>query len=680
MNKNKKESGHTMTDCVSPLLNRLASVLQRPGNRTLLFALSLCVYLSLVITGKNIGHTAAAAFFPVLTAAVCWGWKAGLAAGLCSFPVNALLLTVLGLDWRHGMLSPIGLTGHVFFILAGLLIGFTRDLYLQRRDAEQRLQKEITLRTADLERVRAAEQRLESVLEQSADGVFITERDTEKILMVNRALLELVGMTRNGVLGNRPYCFMPDIGTTYRTTLGDDIAIEMDYYEKTYSEQKRLLTEGMLKGWEYYVINGNGALVPVEANVTHLLDEHGNRTGAISILRDVTERKRAEREINRANDFLNNLIENSLDCIIITDSTGHITRVNRAGLELMGFPLEEMLGKTPMVLFWVEEGWYETTAGDQMWLSKEDIDNIYLRMRDFLQDGKISNYISYIKCSDGRLAEVEHNITMLYDQQGTTVGSVSMTRDRTLRSRMEKELARQSELLSQANRELESFAYSVSHDLRAPLRSISGFSAALEEDFSSALPDDARAYLQRIQKASGRMSLLIDDLLKLSRVSRHEMKCEQVNLSALAADILAQLQEHSPERGVSFMVEPGITARGDENLLRIMLQNLLDNAWKYTARQDKPEIFFGRADEADPRAPAHERSRPIFCVRDNGVGFDMAYVDKLFGAFQRLHAEHDFPGTGIGLATVQRIAHRHGGRAWAASAPGNGARFYFTLG
>ena len=154
-----------------------------PNNtRLLFFALSLFVYVLLVITGKNIGHTAAAAFFPVITAAVCWGWKAGLAAGLCSFPVNALLLTAVGLDWPSGMINPIGLTGHVFFILAGLLIGFTRDLYLQRRDAEQSLQKEITQRTVDLERAQAAEQQLESVLEQSADAVFITERDTEKIL------------------------------------------------------------------------------------------------------------------------------------------------------------------------------------------------------------------------------------------------------------------------------------------------------------------------------------------------------------------------------------------------------------------------------------------------------------------------------------------------------------------
>lgn len=660
--------------------DRFLHMLRSARTRLLIFSASLGIYLSLILIGRDIGHAAAAALFPVVAAAACWGWQAGLLAGASAFPVNALMLAASGTDWRIGMLSPIGIMGHVLFILQGGLIGYVRDAHLQRRDAEKRLLEQSDQRSRDLARVRAAEQRLESVLEQSADAVFITERDTEKILMVNRAMLELVGKTRDELIGEKPYCFMPDIGTTYRTTLGDEITIDTEYYEKSYQEQQKLLGQGLLRGWEYYVINEGDELVPVEANVTRLLDKHGSRTGAISVLRDATARKLAERELSRANDFLNNLIENSLDCIITTDSKGHITRVNRAGLDLIGYPLEEMLGKTPMILFWVDEGWYETTAGDGIWLSRQDIDTIYMRMQDFLQDGRISNYISYIKRSDGLLVEVEHNITMLYDQQGNPVGSVSMTRDRTMRSRMEKELGRQSEQLVQANRELESFAYSVSHDLRAPLRSISGFSSAIREDFGSLLPAEAQDYLSRIQKASARMALLIDDILKLSRVSRHDMRNRQVDLSALAEDVIAQLREHTPDRKITCTIQPHITAQGDANLLRILLQNLLENAWKYTVRQEHAEISFSRADEHDPRAPGHERSRPIFCVSDNGIGFDMAYADKLFGAFQRLHADNDFPGTGIGLATVQRIANRHGGRAWAHSEPGKGASFYFTLG
>ena len=271
------------------------------------------------------GHSAAGAFFPVLAAAVCWGWRGGLIAGLCAFPVNLLASIAIGIDWRITMLTPIGIGGHIFFILQGLIIGFSSDLYLQRRNAEQRLQEQILQSTADLERAQAAERQLEAVLEQSADAVFITEKDTEKILIVNRALLELTGMRREELIGNKPYCFMPDVGTTYRTTLGEEITIEMQYYEQIYLSQQKLLSDGMIRGWEYYVINSRGELVPVEANVTHLLDQQGRRTGAISMVRDVTSRKLDQRELSRTNDFLNNVIENSIDCIIISDETGHIT-------------------------------------------------------------------------------------------------------------------------------------------------------------------------------------------------------------------------------------------------------------------------------------------------------------------------------------------------------------------
>jgi signal transduction histidine kinase len=270
-------------------------------------------------------------------------------------------------------------------------------------------------------------------------------------------------------------------------------------------------------------------------------------------------------------------------------------------------------------------------------------------------------------------------MSLLYDPQGELVGSVAITRDRSIRARMEREMKRQAEKLSQANRELESFAYSVSHDLRAPLRSISGFSTALEEDYGATLPEEANEYLQRLRKAAERMDRLIDDILQLSRMSRYDMHCEQVDLSALAEDIIKQLQEQEPDRNVACTIQPGLLIQGDSHLLRIMLDNLLGNAWKYTGKQESAEIFFGRADNDAPLPPGNDEHSVIYCVRDNGVGFDMAYADKLFTPFQRLHAEKDFPGTGIGLATVQRILRRHGGNAWVDSSPGAGTAFYFTL-
>jgi PAS domain S-box-containing protein len=218
--------------------------------------------------------------------------------------------------------------------------------------------------------------------------------------------------------------------------------------------------------------------------------------------------------------------------------------------------------------------------------------------------------------------------------------------------------------------ELESFAYSVSHDLRAPLRSIDGFSEILLEQYNDRLDDQGKDYLNRVRSASQRMSVLIDDLLKLSRVTRDEMHHENVNLSALAQKLTRELQQNQPERHVNFTIARGLVAKGDANLLRVALENLLVNAWKFSRTRECATIEFGCT---------RTNGQHVYFVRDNGVGFDMAYADKLFGAFQRLHSPNEFEGTGIGLATVRRIINRHGGTIWAESTVDQGATFYFTL-
>src|SRR2546422_5813771 len=225
------------------------------------------------------------------------------------------------------------------------------------------------------------------------------------------------------------------------------------------------------------------------------------------------------------------------------------------------------------------------------------------------------------------------------------------------------------ELLA-ANQELDAFAYSVSHDLRAPLRSIDGFSHGLLEDYAAQLDQAGQDSLHRVRAASQRMATLIDDLLKLARVTRAEMRTELVDLSGMARDIVAELQRATPERRVEFAITPGLEARGDPRLLRVALDNLLRNGWKYTAKQARPQGEFASTNVNGERA---------FLVRDNGAGFDMKYADKLFGVFQRLHSAAEFEGTGVGLATVRRIITRHGGRIWAEGAVDRGATFYFTL-
>lgn len=236
---------------------------------------------------------------------------------------------------------------------------------------------------------------------------------------------------------------------------------------------------------------------------------------------------------------------------------------------------------------------------------------------------------------------------------------------------LEQRVAERTTELTAANKELEAFAYSVSHDLRAPLRSMSGFCMALQEDYSESLDDDARDYLFRITRASKRMGLLIDDMLALSRITRKEITRDSVDLTVIAEEFADTQSRMDPERHVKVDVAQGLLAEGDEALLRATMQNLIGNAWKFTRDKKDATIEVGRLPDGNPTT---------FFVRDNGVGFDMAYADKLFAPFQRLHSEKEFEGTGIGLASVARIIHRHGGKVWADSQINDGATLYFTLG
>jgi two-component system, NtrC family, sensor kinase len=254
-------------------------------------------------------------------------------------------------------------------------------------------------------------------------------------------------------------------------------------------------------------------------------------------------------------------------------------------------------------------------------------------------------------------------------------------RDQLLQSELEAAEARTARQVAEAkaelveelklkNQELEAFSYSVSHDLRAPLRSIDGFSEALVEDYGASLDETAQGYIRRIRTATQRMAQLIEDMLQLSRVSRAEVNRGSVDVSALAQGVAEELERQNPQRTVSVQIQPGLQADADHGLMKVLFENLLGNAWKFTQRA------------ANPRIEVKTESRTaetVFMVRDNGAGFDMAYAGQLFQPFQRLHTASDFPGTGIGLATVRRVVNHHGGRVWAEGAVGAGATVFFTI-
>lgn len=378
-------------------------------------------------------------------------------------------------------------------------------------------------------------------------------------------------------------------------------------------------------------------------------------------------RQEIQTELNRSEEGKATILDTSLDAIITMDHSGRVLQFNPAAQKIFGYAEAEVVGQ--------EMG--------QLIIPPSLREQHRRGLASYLATGEGPVLGKRIEMTamraDGTEFPVELSITL--NAGGGLPVFTGFVRDITERKRAEEELNRLNEELEQrvakrtveleaANKELEAFSYSVSHDLRAPLRSIDGFSQALMEDYGDLLPHEGRDFLQRIRNASQRMAKLIDDLLNLARVTRAPMRSIPVDLSQLARGIAVEHQRSQPERRVNFKIARNLKARGDPNLLQDVLENLLDNAWKFTAKREHAEIEFGSKSE---------NGEIIYFIRDNGAGFDMAYVGKLFGAFQRLHDMAEYSGTGVGLATVQRIIGRHGGRIWAEGAVDQGATFYFTL-
>jgi PAS domain S-box-containing protein len=408
----------------------------------------------------------------------------------------------------------------------------------------------------------------------------------------------------------------------------------------------------------------DGSTTWVEMGTTFLRDADGQPVGILGIGRDITERKQVEDELRRSERHFRALIENALDAIVVVNPDATIRYESPSMERLLGRKTEDRIGKNSLEF-----------------CHPDDIPNIMELFIELLENRVPMVHTEIrLRYKNRRWRDFEIVGTNLIDNPAVG-GLVLNLRDITERKQAEEKIYRLNKELEQrvdertrqlkaTNKELEAFAYSVSHDLRAPLRSIDGFSQMLLEDYADRLDSEGKDYIRRVRSGSQRMARLIDDLLNLSRVTRGEMRSETIDLSDLVETIAVELKQSQPERDVELIIAPNLMARGDRRLMKVVLDNLLGNAWKFSRKRRRTRIEFGYAETNGHQA---------YFVRDNGVGFDMAYAGKLFGAFQRLHSQNEFDGTGIGLATVQRIIHRHGGNIWAESTVGKGATFYFTL-
>ncbi len=440
---------------------------------------------------------------------------------------------------------------------------------------------------------------------------------------------------------------LPKIAEAIQTAIADNIFYQVEYrIHSKLGEEKWLWEKGL-------GIAIDGQIQTIQGFIT-----------------EITSLKQTQEALRESESKFRELAENIHEVF-------HINSADLSEMLYVSPGYEEIWGQSCESLYRNPASWHES-------IHPEDSDRILAACARLIQGEPLQEEYRIIRAR-GEIRWIFARVFPIYSQSGEILRHVGIAANITERKQAEQkiwELNQQLEMrvqqrtaeLTAANKELESFSYSVSHDLRSPLRGIDGFSKALLERYQDQLDDKGKHYLNRIRSGTQRMGELIDDLLQLSRVTRSQMRPTQVNLSAIAQEIAQELSQNHPERLVNWLISPDLIVSGDRQLLRIILENLLNNAWKFTSVKIQADIELGCM-----QCQENDGSSLAYFVRDNGVGFDAFYANKLFQPFQRLHTVEEFPGTGIGLATVQRIVRRHGGDVWAEGLVGEGATFYFTL-
>lgn len=482
----------------------------------------------------------------------------------------------------------------------------------------------------------------EALVDAAPVGVVIFN-DDEKIEYVNEEHTDIFGykLDENNTLEQWFMSIFPD----------------MKYQSYLRREWTKRYIESIEKGEDFaaleaYATTKDGKLRVVEIRVAHMGKQH------IAICTDLTLRREAENALMQKTEELDSFFKLSIDLMCIADVNGRFHRLNPAWEKTLGYSLGEMLNLNFLDL-----------------VHPEDLQTTLDALSILKGQAELFRFENRYRCKDGSYRWIEwHAVpfgSLLYAAARDITERKRIDDEiRELNAELENRVLNRTSDLAALNREMESFAYSVSHDLRAPLRSISGFSHALDEDYQAVLDDTGKDYLRRIMESSARMSDLIDALLSLSRVARTEMKLVELNMSDYANTVADELRKTDPQRVAEFKIEKNMKVIGDTVMMSIVLQNLMGNAWKFTGKVERPIIEVGKMSMKGKR---------VFFVRDNGAGFDMTYADKLFQPFQRLHGPDEFPGSGVGLATVMRIINRHQGEIWVESTEGKGTTFYFTI-
>lgn len=525
-----------------------------------------------------------------------------------------------------------------------------RGIFILTLDTTDRKKAEVTSQNS--------EARLNGIIASAMDAI-ISVDETQRIILFNAAAETMFGYQAADVLGQPLDRFIPQ---RFHQAHREHVRI----FGRSGVTNRSMGKLGAIIG-----VRANGEEFPIEASISQI--EAANARFYTVILRDITARKRMQEALQESEKRFRLLVEGVKEyAILMLDPGGHIVSWNEGARRIKGYQAEEAIGQHISIFY---------TAEDRAYGKAEELLHIAA------QQGSVEDEGWRVR-QDGSRIWASVSISALHDEQGRLLGFAKITRDltdrkeaeaqiRRLNRKLEKRVRERTVQLEVANKELEAFAYSVSHDLRAPLRAMSGFSRILLQDYKHILDESGQHYLQRIRENASQMGALIDDLLKFSRLIREPVKREAVNVTAVVQQVLADLHLNPAAASLDIVVDELPGCQADPQLLYQVFLNLVENAVKYSQHREVIQIHVG-AQELSPTAVGY--SQPVYFVRDNGIGFDMAYAEKIFGVFQRLHRAEEYEGTGVGLALVQRIIHRHSGQIWVEAVVDQGATFYFTIG